>query len=83
MQCKLVSVFTLASVWPFYFGPGRRGFRVFERERGAACALIYYLFFTIDPSDNESSGEDLQQVPIDELNQDFDIDVTSEMENDQ
>jgi len=62
-------------------GGGQRvwGVHVFERERGAACALIYFYYFIIDPQDEEATGDDLEHVPIDDLQ--YDIDVSEEMDS--
>ena len=40
-------------------------------------ANSFCLFITIDPLDNEGTGEDLEHLPVDDLNQDFDIDVAA------
>ena len=47
MQCKLVSVFTLATVWPFYFGLGGGRGSMFSSESEAQLArygLVHVVF---------------------------------------
>lgn len=38
---------------------------------------------TIDPEDNEGTGEDLALVPIDDLQYDIDVALDSEMEDEE
>ena len=42
-------------------------------------AILNFIIFIIDPQDEEATGDDLDHVPIDDLQ--YDIDVTEEMDS--
>ena len=50
-----------------------------ESEAQLARYFIYIYYFIIDPQDEEATGDDLEHVPIDDLQ--YDIDVTEEMDS--
>ena len=49
-----------------------------ESEAQLARYFIFY-YFIIDPQDEEATGDDLEHVPIDDLQ--YDIDVSEEMDS--